>query len=286
LDAALAGAKRVRGVTVERLYLHRYSFKPCTSCFACIRDEKHRCVLNDDFGQKGKGILFRKVLAADGIIVADPVHGWGASAMCGLFFERWYPFVWSGAMNGTAFASISCATNQGMQHVAQEVICRRAFCNGLRLVGQMAVHASWYADALKEARQLGSDVAKAARDGRKPFRDDLERFLAYAGQAWDPIDHYMRNLSDGTMTMDKSLIERAVRRGTFKRKAAKQLLQKAREGFREALRLYHLGNKEAATKALVECSAQWTHATWKEFLEQEVIGIAAPAAYRPMGGDE
>jgi hypothetical protein len=32
----------------------------------------------------------------------------------------------------------------------------------------------------------------------------------------------------------------------------------------------------------VKAGALWTHATWKEFLEEEVIGTPAPGAYRPI----
>jgi hypothetical protein len=32
----------------------------------------------------------------------------------------------------------------------------------------------------------------------------------------------------------------------------------------------------------VEASAAWTHATWKEFLEEGVIKAKQPEAYRPL----
>jgi len=286
LDAAAKGAEGVTGVTIDRVNLHDHQFGPCKSCFACIRDPNHLCVQPDDFGRKGEGVLYRKLKAANGIIIADPVHGWGCSAMCHLFVERWYPFVWSGGLGGMPFMSISCATNQGMQHVATQAICRWAFTHGLKYIGQLAVHASWYGEAMAEAEALGREVGEAAiveaQNGRKPFANDEERFLAYMNKPWNPLENYLANLSNGTFTWEKSLIERALRHGTFKRPEALDLLRKAREGFREAIRFYNLKNYEKATKHLVESSAFWTHATWKEFLEEQAIKAAPPKVYRPM----
>jgi len=61
--------------------------------------------------------------------------------------------------------------------------------------------------------------------------------------------------------------------------------QQALPKLRRALALRRLGDLEAATQALVEASAAWTHATWKEFLEQGVIGAKQPDAYRPLASE-
>lgn len=289
LQAAVDSAQTVRGVEIDLVRLHDYSFKPCTSCFACIRDEAHRCVLDDDMGRRGEGELFRKVIAANGLILADPVHLWGASAMCHLFFERLYPVVWSGELAGMPFMSVSCASNQGMQHVAVQTICRWAFTKGMRYVGQLAAHVSAYQAHLREVHTLGRRLAEAAVDdarARQPYADDAERFLAYADKPWNPIENYLQNLTRGTMRWEDSLPEQALRHATFKRQTALELLEKASDALRSALGQYHCCNIEKACALLVEASACWTHATWAEFLEEEVIGRAAPAAYRPIPGHE
>ena len=285
LERAEEGARSVEGVEIDHVHLHDYAFGPCKSCFACIRDENHLCVQNDDLGKQGKGILFRKLLEANGIIIADPVHGWGASAMCHVFVERWYPFVWSGKIQGMPFASFACASNQGMQHVAIETTCRWAFTHGLKYVGQLPVHVAYYDEALKEARYIGEQMGRAALEDaaeRKPFESDLERFLTYMGKPWDPLENYLFNLTNGTFTAEKSIPEKALRQGVFKRPEALELLKRCSEGLAEAVRFYKLKDYEQATHHLVEASACWTHATWTEFLEEQVIGTSAPDVYRPM----
>ncbi len=289
LQQAEEGAQSVDGVEIDHVHLHDYSFGPCKSCFACIRDENHMCVQNDDLGQKGEGALFRKLLDANGIIIADPVHCWGASAMCHLFMERLYPFAWSGAIAGMPFASFASASNQGMQHVAIEATCRWAFIYGLRYVAQLPVHVAYYDEALKEARYIGAQMGHAALEDaaeRKPFASDQEKFLTYMGKPWNPLENYLFNLTNGTFTAEKSIPEKALRQGVFKRPEAIELLKQCAEGLAEAMRLYALKNYEEANHHLVEASACWTHATWKEFLEEQVVGTSAPEVYRPMSEQE
>lgn len=289
LQAAAESAAEVGGTEIDLVRLHDYQFKPCTSCFACIRDEAHRCVLDDDMGRSGDGELFQKVLDANAIVLADPVHLWGASAMCHLFFERLYPTVWSGELGGMPFMSVSCATNQGMQHVAMQTLCRWAFTKGMRHVGQLAVHASHYQSSMPEVKTLARRLAQAAMEDaeeRQPYADDTERFLAYADKPWDPIENYLHNLTQGTMRWEDSLPEQALRHGTFERAEAQELLQKASDTLRSAVAHYRQHDVARACELLVEASSYWTHATWGEFLEQEVIGTAPPPVYRPMPGPE
>ena len=289
LQAGIDSAQKVDGIEVEVLRLHDYSFKPCTSCFACIRDEAHRCVLDDDMGRRGEGVVFRKVLEANGLILAEPVHLWGATAMCHLFFERLYPVVWTGELAGMPFMSVSCASNQGMQHVAVESVCRWAFTKGMRYVGQVAAHVSAYDSHLQDVAALAKRLAEASvhdARGRKPYANDTERFLAYADKPWDPITHYFHNLTRGTMRWEDSLPEQALRRGTFWRPVALERLQRASDTLRSALGHYRLHSMVKACELLVEASAYWTHATWAEFLEDEAIGRAAPKVYRPIPGRE
>jgi multimeric flavodoxin WrbA len=280
LDAAVEGAQSVEGVDVELVHLTKYAFGPCTSCYNCIRDEAHDCTLPDAMG--GAGELMAKVKRANGWIVGDAVHCWGPSARIHLFVERCYPFVWSGGLQGMPFASISCASNQGMQRLANRELCKWAFTCGLRYVGGLPVHTAYIARARQEAVALGCALAKAAvRDaaGREKFPDQ-ERYVDYLDKPWSVLEPYLDNLSNGTMAYDSSLIVEGL--ASFRRQEAKALLQKAKNHLKEALELHRAGDAEAACDQLVRASALWTHATWQEFLEEEVIGTGVPAAYRPI----
>ncbi|HIE28961.1 TPA: flavodoxin family protein, partial [Candidatus Poribacteria bacterium] len=179
LESAIEGAQSVPDVEVELVHLHRYKFGPCTSCFACIRDESHDCILKDDMG--GGGELMAKVKRANGWIIADPVHCWGPSAQIHLFIERCYPFIWSGNLEGMPFASISCASNQGMQRIANGNLCKWAFTYGLRYIGGLPVHTAYIERARREAKGLGQKLAEAAigdAKERKTFPDP-ERYVDY-----------------------------------------------------------------------------------------------------------
>ena len=269
------------GAEVELVPVQRYRFGPCTSCFECIRREEHRCVLSDDMGRDGE--LFDKVLRANGIIFGDPVHNWGPSATCHLFVERLYPFLWSGELDGLPVASISCASNQGMHRLALEQICKWVFGFGMRWVGGIAVHTTDLERAKSDARALGRRLGEEAMkdsEGRRRFSSEQERYRAYLDAPWSPLAPYLGNLTDGTFSVEGSLILRAFK--SFRDAEVRELLGRALEDLGKCLKFYEDGDREEASRYLVEAGALWTHATWKEFLEGDVIGTKIPEAYRPL----
>ncbi|MEW6356868.1 MAG: flavodoxin family protein [Planctomycetota bacterium] len=285
LRSAVEGAKSIKGVKVEWVRLHDYTLKPCASCFHCIRDPKRRCPIDDDFGRMGKGRLLRKLKRANGLIIADPVHMWGASAMCHLFVERTYAYHWTKDLRGMPLITFSCATNQGFQLEAQRALTRWAFTGGYWYLGGLPVHAAYFDAALNEARRMGRKLGQAAvRDaacGRKSF-SEVERFRMFLDRPWSGYDGYIENLSNGTNTLRDSLPERALREGTFHRPDAVELLKQARDAFAKVLAHHKKGDTKTAIRCLVRASAYWTHATWLEFLEEQAIKAPPPETYRPL----
>jgi multimeric flavodoxin WrbA len=284
LDAAVEGAQSVDGVDVRRQHLHRHRFGPCTSCFNCIRNEAHECTLRDAMG--ADGALMAEVKRANAIVIADAVHFWGPSAQSHLFIERCYPFVWSGELVGMPFGSISCASNQGMQRLATRELCKWAFTLGLRYVGGLPAHTAYLDRARRQARDLGRRLGEAAvadARGRLPY-PERQRYVDYLDAPWRPVEPYLENLTGGTMAREGSMIDDGL--CTFRRDEALSLLREARRPFDVALALYQQGRCEEAVEQLVRASALWTHATWKEFLEEDVIGATVPPAYRPIGGGD
>ncbi|HUS81050.1 MAG TPA: flavodoxin family protein [Armatimonadota bacterium] len=286
LERAVAGAGSVAGVRVDMVCSHDFSFGPCVSCFACVRDPGQACILDDDMGRRGEGALYRRIAGANALLIADPVHNWSPSASARLLVERCYPFVWNGALKGMPAASISCASNQGMHRLARQELCKWLFGMRTRWVGGVAAHVAALDRHMLEAHELGAALGQAAlddeRDGREPW-GDAECFEHYVRHApWSPLQCYLDNLTDGTFAADTSVIARALEAGTFRSPRARELLETAQRGLVETLEVYATGDAVAASRLLAEASACWTHATWVEFLEEKVIGTAQPEAYRPL----
>lgn len=286
LEAALAGARTVKGLDVDLVHSHDFSYGPCTSCFACVRGDGHVCVLDDDMGRDGQGELFRRLGEANGLLIADPVHNWSPSASARLLIERCYPFLWSGALNGMPAATLSCAGNQGMHMTANRELCKWLFGLRMRYHGGLAVHVARLEQTLAEARGLGKRLGQAAlrdgTDGRRPWTDE-EAFVHYALHApWSPLQPYIENLTAGAMLAERSEMQWALENDTFRDPEAVEHLRRAQDEFRRTVTLYQLGQVEDAARSLVAATAHWTHATWKEFLEEKVIGAPQPEAYRPL----
>jgi multimeric flavodoxin WrbA len=283
LEATAEGAESVGGVRVQMERLHAHKFGPCTSCFNCIRDAAHECTLRDAMGRDGA--LMAQVKRTNAVVIADPVHFWGPSAQAHLFVERCYPFVWSGRLHGMPFASISCASNQGMHRLAARELCKWAFTMGLRYVGGLPAHTAYFDRARRDARDLGRRLGEATiadATDRLPYPEQ-QRYLDYLDAPWSPLEPYLDNLTGGSMAYEGSMIDLGV--GTFRQEEALSMLRRARQPLKAALARYREGQREAASEQLVAAGALWTHATWKEFLEEEVIGATVPDAYRPIEGD-
>jgi len=280
LRAAVKGMESAGGVEVEWVHLHKYKFGPCNSCFKCIVDEPHDCILKDAMGAGGE--MMAKVKTANGMFIADPVHMWGPSAMCHLFIERLYPFLFTGELEGMPFASISCASNQGMHRLANRNICKWAFTFGLRYQGGLPVHTTYLERARQEAEKMGRQMAEAAKvdeKGRAKFPDQ-ERYPAFVDQPWSVLEPYLDNLTSGRMTYEDSLIAEGL--ASFKEEEALDYLSQAKEIFQEALDLYRQNRAKEASRKLAQASALWTHATYKEFIEGKVIKTTISEHYRPL----
>ena len=146
----------------------------------------------------------------------------------------------------------------------------------------MPVHTAYIEQARVEAEHLGRKLGQAANVDALERRKypEQERYVDYLDAPWSPLEPYLDNLGSGTMGYEGSLIDQGLR--TFRREEAVELLAQARAPFEEALALFAAGEVAAASRHLVRASALWTHATWKEFLEEDVVGTLVPSAYRPI----
>ena len=285
LKEMLKGAESVSGVATELIFLSHYHIGPCVADYNCIRDPNHRCTLADDMGRKGEGKLFKKLEEANGFIFASPVHGWNVDALTHLFIERLYPFLWSGGLKGIPIATANVASNQGFQNLASKMLCELAFEYGMMYIGGLPVHAAYLEEALQKAKYLGIKLGEASlkdeKEGRK-IPTDEELWLFYQDKPWNPFQYYIENLTMGTSDPNLSIIKSSLSLGTFKKKEAIELLKKADIEFDKFSYYYGLNDTENAIKSLVKSSALWTHATWSEFLEEQLIKVPVPKAYRPI----
>jgi len=83
LRAAL-GAAQEAGAETDAALLRRYQFSSCIGCEKCRTDKK--CTgLND-----GMTLLYPKIEASKGLILASPVHFYNVTAMMKAFMDRLY----------------------------------------------------------------------------------------------------------------------------------------------------------------------------------------------------
>ena len=69
------------GIDTEFVSLSGKNIKTCTACMGCVNT--NRCVLDDDFDP-----IYRKMLAADGIIVGSPVYFGSATGEMTALLDR------------------------------------------------------------------------------------------------------------------------------------------------------------------------------------------------------
>ena len=274
----------IDNLEIEVYHLHDYRFGPCTSCFHCIRNIGSGCILDDDWGKSGNGVLYQAFKRANGLLMVDPVHGWGMSAAACVFAERIYPTSWDGTPYGMPFASISCASNQGFQYRATEEYCKTAATKGMRYIGGLPVHLAYFDEGRRKACELGSKLADAAmldeRNGRKKLTDE-EIFLMYNGTTWDIVDGYIQNLTNNSFRYDDSVPVKALSDGTFDNPEAIPLLEKTCEHLKSAIDHYNADDREAAARELALTSKFWTNATYKQFCEN-FVKSEIPETYRSL----
>ncbi len=80
LDEALNGAKSQQAET-EKIMVDKLNITPCREYYGCFKDGD--CVIKDDMNE-----VYRKLLGADGIIVASPIFFYGVSAQLKALIDR------------------------------------------------------------------------------------------------------------------------------------------------------------------------------------------------------
>ena len=71
------------GATVEKIYLHGQNIAPCQACYACRKPDSKGCAIDDDMQP-----IYKKLIEADGWVIASPVYWFSMSAQTKLFLDR------------------------------------------------------------------------------------------------------------------------------------------------------------------------------------------------------
>jgi len=78
-----------RGGEYEIFHLHGMNIKPCTACDLCLKSHDTHCIIDDDMKP-----LYRKIEAADSLLIASPIYWFTVSAQTKIFMDRCYAFLY------------------------------------------------------------------------------------------------------------------------------------------------------------------------------------------------
>lgn len=71
------------GAEVETIFLHGMNIAPCQSCYTCQKPDSTGCAIDDDMQ-----LIYRKIIAADALVIASPVYWFTMSAQTKLLIDR------------------------------------------------------------------------------------------------------------------------------------------------------------------------------------------------------
>lgn len=163
VDAAVAGASAA-GAAAEKIFLADLTIAPCRGCGSCRDTTPGECCQKDDMQD-----LYKKILAADALIVGTPVYWWGPSAQLKTFIDRWYAFLGgkAGSLSGKKLALICAmgddnpATARHIEGMFGDILAylRMEYAGQLAVTASGKGEAAQNAAALAEAKGLGMHLA-------------------------------------------------------------------------------------------------------------------------------
>jgi len=167
LDKALEGAKS-KGARTEKIILNDLDFSPCQEC-ENIRDDVP-CIIEDDMQ-----LLYKKVIDADGIILASPIFFGSLSAQTKMMIDRFQCLWWAKYILKKeifkkkkigAFISVEASKREDFFGNAKSIVKNlfatinasyreELFCSGVDERGSILK----YPDFLRRAFELGERIA-------------------------------------------------------------------------------------------------------------------------------
>ncbi len=160
LREALKGAKQ-EGAEVEFFSIIGKDLKPCDGCHAC--DKTGKCYIKDDVTE-----LFKKMVAADGIIFGTPIYSYSVTPWMRTIIDRTVslhrPF---GALNnkvaGVVVTAGSLGIADGLKDLYFWIITRQMLpANFVGAYGSERGEVKQLKNCMKTAKDMGRQVALLA----------------------------------------------------------------------------------------------------------------------------
>jgi len=159
VQEALAGAKE-NGAETELLKISEIKIAPCDGCMTC--HQSGECRIKDDM-QK----VYKKILAADGIILGSPVYFWSVSGQAKTLMDRTYALRYPyHKLRNKVGGAIAVAGRRGCMSALSVInnffLGHDMLATGLGIAGYGTKKVEVRKDqhAMKSATSLGTQVTK------------------------------------------------------------------------------------------------------------------------------
>ena len=198
LRIVLSGAE-AEGARTETIVLPGGTVLSCRSCYACHKTG--RCVVKDEFEP-----LKKKLLAADGIVLASPNYIFNVSAQLKAFMDRCSGIIHCMAFWGKYGASV-VTSGGGDEKAVTALMNRYLVVTGAVPVGAVGANMSakpegdFTTEVKENARTLGRKLVRAWKAGTAPpriakdrdaFKDRMLSLMKYRGKDWPYEVKYWR----------------------------------------------------------------------------------------------
>lgn len=263
----LEGAKKMKDITIEEIFLPDQHLEFCRGCFTC-KSVPYHCPIKDDMGRNGKGSLHEKIERINGLLITLPTYLWATNSLTHAFFERLYPFLWSQQLNGLPFAFVASAYNSGMHRESARMIEKWGFIFSLEQIGGMAVHFVQIEEVRDELMDLGKRLAEATIkdffEGRRE-KSLEDKYVQALERTWDLPGLYLDNITEGTGRREDLLTTKGFQKGWFKYQEAFRFFQEADDLFCKMMDCMESGTEDEAMRLLARAHRVWKDGTFIEF---------------------
>jgi len=168
---ALMGAEE-EGAQVEMLRLTDYKVFPCDGLAPCVFGNK-RCNLEDDFN-----FIVDKIFESDGVVLGTPCYILESTAIIKQLIDRAFSVNYRSEARGKPATVIVPYATRGWTPYAFLQTNILFLLLGMQVIDRALVHTQamnevvLYDKALAKARQMGREVAKAAKTGDTSYRGE------------------------------------------------------------------------------------------------------------------